>query len=142
MKLGVAASSLPREAERLAGRFIEFLETGDVPEDLFTSDVFCDFTLPKWRLQSQGIDGLVALRKAGHPGPGTVPRWRCDATESGFVLEFEEVWTQDGENWYSRELARADATAGTISGLSVYCTGDWGSEDRSRHANSVRLIPQ
>jgi len=91
-------------ARRLASLFIEFLETGTVPEGLFTQDVFCDFTMPKWRLQAEGVDGVVALRKAGHPGPGKLPRWRCDATATGFVLEFEERWEQDGEEWYSREM--------------------------------------
>lgn len=128
------------EATRLAGRFIEFLETGNAPNGLFTADVFCDFTMPKLRLQSQGIEGLVALRKAGHPGPGTIPRWRCDATATGFVLEFEERWVQDGKDWYSREMARADAPQGRVSALSVYCTGDWDAEQRAKHAASVSLI--
>ena len=39
---------------------------------------------------------MVALRKSGHPGPGKVPRWRCGATDSRFVLEVEELWNQDG----------------------------------------------
>ena len=128
------------EALKLAERFIVFLETGNVPDGLFTADVFCDFTLPKWRLQAQGIDAVVALRKAGHPGPGKVPRWRCDATETGFVVEFEERWEQDGKEWYSREMARADALNGSVSALSVYCTGDWDTEQRAKHAASVKLI--
>jgi hypothetical protein len=129
-----------KEATILAGQFIVFLETGTVPDGLFAPTVFCDFTMPKWRLQSEGIDGLVALRKAGHPGPGKVSRWRCDATATGFVLEFEERWEQDGKDWYSRELARADAPNGAISALSVYCTGDWDADHRAKHAASVRLI--
>lgn len=129
-----------QEALALAHRFIEFLETGIVPDGLFTPDVFCDFTMPRWRLQSEGIDGLVELRKAGHPGPGKVPRWRCDATATGFVLEFEERWEQDDKDWYSRELARADTEQGAVSALSVYCTGDWDAEHRAKHSASVKLI--
>ena len=102
--------------------------------------MFCDFTMPKWRLQSEGVAGLVALRKAGHPGPGTLPRWRCDATPTGFVLEFEEQWEQDGTLWYSREIARADAPNGAVAALSVYCTGDWDEAHRATHAASVKLI--
>jgi len=128
------------EAHSLARRLIEFLESGTVPDGLFAPDVFCDFTMPKWRLQAGDVAGLVALRKAGHPGPGKVPRWRCDPTPTGFVLEFEERWDQDGKEWYSRELARADAPNGVISALSVYCTGDWDAEHRAKHAASVRLI--
>lgn len=128
------------EANRLAGLFIEFLETGMVPARLFTADVFCDFTMPKWRLQAQGIEDVVALRKAGHPGQGKVPRWRCDATESGFVLEFEERWRQDGKDWYAREMVRADAPNGLISEFTVYCTGDWDADHCSKHAASVQLL--
>ena len=124
----------------LANKFVQFLETGDVPPGLFTADVLCDFTLPKWRLQAQGTDGLVRLRKAGHPGPGKVPRWRVDGTPTGFVIEFEERWEQDGKDWYSREMARADVEDGSISLLSIYCTGDWDAEHRAKHAREVSLI--
>ena len=65
------------------------------------------------------------MRKAGHPCPGRVPRSRLDATTTGFVLEVEEEWDQDGESWYFRELLRADVADGAISHISVYCTGDW-----------------
>lgn len=127
-------------ARRLADRFITFLETGDSPEGLWTADVFCDFTMPLWRLQAQGIEEATALRKHGHPGPGRVPRSRFDPTPTGFVLEVEEEWEQDGEFWYCRELFRADVSDGAISHLSVYCTGDWDRAQRARHAATVRLI--
>lgn len=71
-------------------------------------------------------------------GAGKVPRWRYAATETGFVVE--ERWEQDGKDWYSREMARADASQGTISALSVCCTGDWDAEHRARHAASVELL--
>jgi hypothetical protein len=39
------------DARALAGRFVAFLETGTPDDGLFTADVFCDFTMPHWRLQ-------------------------------------------------------------------------------------------
>jgi len=127
-------------AQALADKFISFLETGEAPEGLFTPDVFCDFTMPKWRLQAQGVRDVVALRLAGHPGPGRVPRSRLDATETGFVLEVEEQWEQDGESWYCRELFRAEVSDGAVSELSVYCTGDWDRALVAEHARTVRLL--
>ena len=124
----------------LAGKFVHFLETGDVSADLFTPDVLCDFTMPRWRLQAQGVEETVALRKQGHPGPGKVTRWRCDPTPSGFVIEFEEVWHENGEDWYSREMARADVHGDSIAVLSVYCTGDWDAERRAEHREAVKLL--
>jgi len=124
----------------LAAKLIEFLETGDVPEGLFSPDMFCDFTMPQWRLQAQGREDAVRLRKSGHPGPGRVPRSRFDATATGFVLEVEEEWEQDGESWYCRELLRADVSDGAISQLSVYCTGDWDRAQVARHREMVALL--
>jgi len=109
------------EANAVAMRFIEFLETGKAPNGLFTEDVFLDFTLPLWRLQAQGSGQLIGIRLQGHPAVGKVPRWRCDPTPSGFVLEVEERWNQDGTDWYCRELFRADVRGESISELSAYC---------------------
>ncbi len=129
-----------RTARDLANKIITFLETGRIPEGLFAADVFLDFTMPLWRVQAQGIEDAVATRKAGHPGPGLVPRSRFDPTPTGFVLEVEELWDQDGDSRYCRELIRADIAEGSISELSVYCTGDWDSERVARHATEVRLV--
>jgi hypothetical protein len=135
--MSVSAGLHTRE---LAAQLVRFLETGDPPAGLFADDVFCDFTLPHWRLQAEGASDLVALRRAGHPGPGRVVRTRLDETQSGFVLEFEERWEDGGRRWYARELARADVTDGAISQLSVYCTGDWDEQHEARHRREVTLL--
>ena len=128
------------EATRIAARFIEFIETGRVPPGLFTDDAFCDFTSPRWREQAQGVQAVVAQRLRGHPGPGRVPRHRCDPIPTGFVLELEEEWVQHGKAWYCREMFRADVRDGAIASLSVYCTGDWDEQRRAEHARALRLL--
>ncbi|MBE2260477.1 MAG: hypothetical protein IAE88_16585 [Rhodobacteraceae bacterium] len=128
------------DANAVAVRFIDFLETGKADPTLFTEDAFLDFTLPRWRMQAQGSAQLIGARLAGHPTTGTVPRWRCDPTPTGFVLEVEERWTQDGKDWYCRELFRADVQGQSISELSVYCTGDWDADREAEHRQAVKLI--
>jgi len=127
-------------SEALAKKLIAFLESGEVEDGLFTEDVFVDFTSPRWREQGQGIERAVAMRRAGHPGPSSVSRSRVDATATGFVLEVEERWHHFGEDWYARELFRADVRDGAIAELSVYCTGDWDRGRRAEHARAVRLL--
>lgn len=129
-----------QQATALAQRLIDFLETGDAPKGLFAPDVFLDFTPPLWRIQAQGIDGVTAIRRNGHPGPSEVTSWRCDPTTKGFVLEVEERWVDDGKRWYCRELLRADVEGTQIASLSVYCTGDWTLERCAQHAREVRLL--
>lgn len=67
----------------LERKFIEFLETGELPEGLVADNVFLDFTIPLWWLQASGIRDAVALQRSGHPSPGRVPRWRTDRTDRG-----------------------------------------------------------
>lgn len=126
--------------ETVAALFVRFLETGVAPQGLFAPDVFCDLTLPHWRLQAEKPEGVSALRTQGHPWPGRLPRTRLDLTPTGFVLEVEEAWDQDGDPWCCRELMRADVVDGAISELSVYCTGDWDAARVAEHAAAVRLL--
>ena len=132
--------AVPERTRALADQLIAFLETGQAPQGLFAPDVFCDFTMPRWRLQASGVPDVVALRMAGHPSPGRVPRHRLDPTPTGFVLEVEERWEDGGEQWYCRELFRADAGPDGITALSVYCTGDWDRARVAEHAAAVTLI--
>lgn len=138
----MSAPATPRTDPRpaLADAFLRFLESGDPEPGLFAPDVFCDLVLPRWRLQARGADDAVALRRAGHPAPGRVPRHRVDPTPTGFVLEVEEVWYDGGERWSCRELFRADVGPAGIVELAVYCTGDWDSARVAEHAASVQLL--
>ncbi|MFZ1881994.1 MAG: hypothetical protein WAU41_17780 [Gaiellaceae bacterium] len=136
----MSAIAQERRARVLADDFIAFLESGEVPDGLFAPDVFCDFTLPHWRLQADDVAGLVALRRRGHPGPSRVIRSRFDETPAGFVLEFEERWEDTSGTWYCRELARADVGDAGITQLSIYCTGDWSAAREEEHRSTVRLI--
>jgi hypothetical protein len=133
--------SATRTLDEVVGEFIEFNETGTPPSALFTDDVFVDFTMPHWRLQAGDRDGLVALRRSGHPGASSVPDYRVDPTENGFVIEWTERWTDaQGRDWYCREMARAELRDGSISEISVYCTGDWDTERVAEHRATVTLL--
>ena len=129
-----------RTAHRLAEKFIEFLETGTAPAGLFADDVFLDLTLPTWRIQTQGADELVRVRTTSHPCLGKVVHSQLNPTDTGFLLEFHERWDADGQRWYCRELMRADVTAGRISEMAVYCTGDWDEARQREHAETVTLL--
>jgi hypothetical protein len=118
----------------LVRRWIEFLETNTVPDGLFSGDVQLDLSVPLWRLRRQGRDELAQVRVGSHPWTGTVPTFRVDDTATGFVIEWEERWSADGQDWYCREMARADVTHGLISAISIYCTGDWDEATQQRHA--------
>jgi hypothetical protein len=133
-------TTLAPESARLLDISLRWLESGVRPDDLFTDDVFVDFTLPHWRIQAAGTEGAFAIREQGHPSPGRVRVEAVDATSRGFLLQIEERWDTDGQQWYCRELVHCIVAGDRISELSVYCTGDWDEAVQQRHAEQVRLL--
>jgi hypothetical protein len=125
---------------KLADQFVEFLETGVAAEGLFAPDMFLDFTMPLWRIQTNTAEDAIDCRRAGHPMVGRVPFSRYDRIDTGFVLEVEETWEDGGQQWYCRELFRADVRHGSIAELALYCTGDWDAARVAEHRATVQLI--
>jgi hypothetical protein len=135
-----AAGADTDRIDAIAARLRRYLQSGVAPPHLFSDDVFCDFTFPLGRVQAQGLADTLALRRHGHPASGSVPRWRVDATAHGFVMEFEERWEQGGQQWYCREMLRADLRGDAICALSVYCTGDWDQQRQASHRAGKTLL--
>lgn len=128
------------DATMVLAALIKYLETGEAPDGLFAPDVFADVTLPHWRLQADDVEGLLAIRRGGHPWPGQVRVQWVEPTDHGFTLEFEERWENGGQQWYAREMIRADVVESTIVEFVVYCTGDWDEVRQRQHAAVVQLI--
>ena len=129
----------PDTSAAVAG-LIRFLETGYVPDGLFAPGVFCDLSLPQWRIQAATAGEIVAIRAEGHPWPGQVRVERVEQTGRGFTIEFEERWDHEGQRWYCREMIRADVADDSIVELSIFCTGDWDETRQREHAGAVHLI--
>ena len=119
---------------------MHWLENGARPDDLFAEDMFLDLSIPHWRVQTLGADEAFGIREGEHPYTGTVSVEALDHTSRGFLLQFEERWEADGQNWYCRELMHCVVTADRISELIISCTGDWDAAVQRRHAEQVRLI--
>jgi hypothetical protein len=123
----------------LAQQLVTWLETGVRPEGMFAEDVFTDLTVPHWRLQAEGVDGSFRIREDNHPQLGTVRVEALDRTSRGFLIQFEERWEAEGQQWYCREMIHCVVTDGWISELVIYCTGDWDEALQRQHAEQVRL---
>ena len=135
-----APTALEPETAGLAQALVVWLETGVRPQGMFAEDVFADLTLPHWRLQAEGADAAFHLREDNHPFTGAVRVEALDRTSRGFLLQFEERWEAEGQQWYCRELIHGVVADGRISELVVYCTGDWDEAVQRRHAERVALL--
>ena len=131
---------LDEQSTRLADAFVAWLETGERSEGMFASDVFADLSLPHWRVQTEGDDATYRVREDEHPFPGAVRVEALDRTSRGFLIQFEERWRADGQDWYCRELIHCVVALNRIAELVVYCTGDWDEAVQQRHTAEVRLL--
>ena len=109
-------------------------------DGLFAPDVFLDLSLPQWRAADRHRRGRHRRAGKRHPFPGQVRVERLSQTDTGFAIEFEERWEHEGQNWYCREMIRADVVDDTIVEMAVYCTGDWDEAKQQEHASAVRLL--
>jgi len=136
----VTTTDLPAVVRASVERFVAFLETG-ATDGLFAPDVFADLTLPHWRVQTEGVEDLVAGKTSMHAPGGRTRVEKVMATESGYTMKIEERWEDGGEQWYCREAFLCDLDdRGQITELSVYCTGDWDTAAVARHAEAVTLM--
>ena len=105
------------------------------------SPTTCSPTSP---CRSGGSRGRAPTTRTGSgkpviPSPGRCASTRLEPTGAGFLLEFEERWHAEGQDWYCREMMHAVVSSGRIAELSVYCTGDWDEAVQRRHAAEVTL---
>ena len=135
-------TQLPATILTSLDKFVTFLESGGVaPDGLLAPTVFGDLTFPRWRIQTDGADELVAGRRRLHPQPGRVRLERVSATQTGYLVKLEERWEDGDEQWYCREGFIIDLDAnGAISDFTVYCTGDWDQARQREHADAVTLL--
>lgn len=134
------ATHLDPQSARLAAALIRWLESGARPDDLFSHSVFLDLSLPHWRVQASGSDAAFGVREESHPFPGTVRVEAVDQTGRGFLVQFEERWEAEGQQWYCREQIHCVVDGDRVTELVVYCTGDWDESVQRRHAEQVRLL--
>ena len=138
----MASPTTTRTDDRVAAALVRFLETGTADPGLFAPDVFCDFTLPTWRLQSAGRAATVALRTENHPSaePGDPPPRRPRPTgASCWSSRRSGSTTRARPGTAGRSCAPTSGPRGSSS-MAVYCTGDWDPARIAEHAAAVEMI--
>lgn len=128
-----------RSVAELSDALAEAFRTGHVG-DAFTDDVFFDGHPPFWRFQlphREAFGDWLRGYTAHHPDVDVV---RTIPTESGFVTEHNSVEDTDAGRMTSRKILLCEVRDGRIAALTVYCSGDWDAELRSRHAAEAPIL--
>ena len=143
MAIPVDTSQMNAEvAERLSQQFAEVFQTLDAGEQLFSPEAFFDLNMPVWRFQIQGPRAFESQLKQIVEGKVRIDILRTVATASGFVTEHEEHQDVHGQDMTARRLWLCEVRNGQITEATVYCSGEWDEELRTRHAAEAPMIRQ
>ena len=126
-------------AQQLSERLADVFRTAQAT-DVLADDVFLDGNPPLWRFQLQGRDTFDAWIKSFMPDGADTTVVRTIPTVTGFVTEFTGRHDQDGLEITDRKILLAELRDGRITELTVYCSGDWDTDLRARHAAETQLI--
>lgn len=126
-------------AQELSERLADVFRTAQAT-DVLADDVFLDGNPPLWRFQLQGRDTFDAWIKSFMPDGADTTVVRTIPTVTGFVTEFTGRHDQDGLEITDRKILLAEVRDGRITELTVYCSGDWDTDLRARHAVETQLI--
>jgi ketosteroid isomerase-like protein len=126
-------------AQELSERLADVFRTAQAT-DVLADDVFLDGNPPLWRFQLQGRDAFDAWIKSFMPDGADTTVVRTVPTVTGFVTEFTGRHDQDGLEITDRKILLAEVRDGRITELTVYCSGDWDTDLRARHAVETQLI--
>lgn len=125
--------------QELSERLADVFRTAQAT-DVLADDVFLDGNPPLWRFQLQGRDTFDAWIKSFMPDGADTTVVRTIPTVTGFVTEFTGRHDQDGLEITDRKILLAEVCDGRITELTVYCSGDWDTDLRARHAVETQLI--
>jgi hypothetical protein len=126
-------------AQELSERLADVFRTGRVG-DVLTDDVFLDGHPPLWRFQIQGRDALATWLGGYTPDGAETTVVRTIPTATGFVTEFVGRHDERGEEMTDRKILLCEVRGRQISEMTVYCSGDWDSDLRARHAAEAPII--
>jgi hypothetical protein len=126
-------------AQELSERLADVFRTADVG-DVLATDVFLDGHPPLWRFQLQGRDTFATWLKGYSPDGAEITVVRTIPTATGFVTEFLGRHEANGEEITDRKILLVEVRRRRIAELTVYCSGDWDTALRDRHASETELI--
>ena len=126
-------------AQEMSERLADVFRTAEAT-DVLADDVFLDGNPPEWRFQLQGRDHFDAWIKSFMPHGADTTVVRTIPTVTGFVTEFVGRHIEDRDEITDRKILLAEVRDDRITELTVYCSGDWNEELRTRHAAETELL--
>lgn len=105
--------------------FLAGIEGAALPADIFCEDVVLDATVPNWRFQVRGVDGVRDELGRWYADPGRFEELRRNEMENGELVEFTLNWEEAGVPHTCHQAHVIGLRDGRVSSDTVFCGGRW-----------------
>jgi hypothetical protein len=109
-------------------RFVVGVETGQLPEDLFSDDAGLDATVPNWRFQVRGGEAVRAELGRWYADPGHFLDLQRTAIPDGELVEFTLAWTEDGVPHRVHQAHILRVAGDRVAMDTAFCGGRWNAD--------------
>lgn len=125
-------------------RLRKVLESGDFDRlaEVYAPDCFFEVNIPTWRFQRQGTEAVIQQFHTwyGEKGAPRFVSWRERPTDSGAIVELEQLVGSGADELYFRYINVFVLAGDMVKEHVLYCPGPWDRTSRLRWAAEETLI--
>ena len=119
--------------------YLEAIETGTTPADVFAADVLFDATVPNWRFRLLGEERLRKQFAQWFKDPGTFDAIERTPLPDGELVRFELSWLEAGQPWAAHQTHRITVDGDRIVGVTMFCGGRWPAPLLAEMEEAIRV---
>lgn len=120
--------------------FLSAIEAGTMDRsNVFTEEVLLDATVPDWRFQLRGADGVRAQLGRWYANPATFEALDRVEIPGGELVEFELSWTEAGLPFACHQVHRIRVDGDRVAGVTVFCGGRWSAARLAEMEEAARV---
>ena len=107
-------------------QFLSQLSSGTgIRADVWTDDATLDATVPHWRFERAGAEGVATELSGWYGAPTTIEAAVRRPIPGGEAVELELSWAEDGVPHAAHQLHLFTVDGDRISRDTVFCGGRW-----------------
>jgi hypothetical protein len=106
-------------------RLLAGVESGDLPDGIFTDDAVLDATVPNWRLTVRGGPAVRDQLSHWYADPGKFESLERTPIPGGELVEFTLTWTEDGVDHMAHQAHILAVVDNFVDRDTVFCGGRW-----------------
>jgi hypothetical protein len=106
-------------------RLLAGVESGDLPNGIFSDDAVLDATVPNWRLSIRGGCAIRDQLSKWYADAGKFESLERTPIPGGELVEFTLTWIEDGVDHMVHQAHILSVVDNFVASDTVFCGGRW-----------------